>query len=200
MTAPEPMTPERLAAFEALCNGATPPPWEWWRDPGLAEDGVHCPEHPLAKRDAAGVLTDTTTVCRGMTGAAREANAQFIAAARTEGPAMAAALRAAWAERDALKADTKRLDLLAETGASVIAVRFSDNGDIVRWELRDDDGEVRGEGETARAAIDAAMAQERADCPGCGGAGYADLGSEDYPRSVKCTMCGGSGLAQERAP
>ena len=74
------MTPERIQEIEQRLNAATPGPWEWWRDPSLVEDGVHGPQHPEAEYKD-GVLVDAVTVCRGMTGPNREANAQFLASA-----------------------------------------------------------------------------------------------------------------------
>jgi len=73
--------PSRLAEIEARLKAATPGPWAWWRDPSLVEDGVYAPKHPDTQYDADGKLVDACTVCRGMTGPTREANAQFIAAA-----------------------------------------------------------------------------------------------------------------------
>ena len=73
--------PSRLAEIEARLKAATPGPWAWWRDPSLVEDGVYAPKHPDTQYDADGKLVDACTVCRGMTGPTREANAQFIASA-----------------------------------------------------------------------------------------------------------------------
>jgi hypothetical protein len=71
--------PLDLDAIQALADAATPGPWGWWRDPSLIEGGK---------------LVDACTVCRGMTGPNREANAQFIEQSRTLIPALVAALRA----------------------------------------------------------------------------------------------------------
>lgn len=84
-----------LEEMDKRREAATKGPWEWWRDPGLKEDGVHCPNHLLVKKDAEGKIIDTTTICRGMTGDNRENNAQFIAHCPTDHERMSMALNEA---------------------------------------------------------------------------------------------------------
>ena len=73
----DPMTPERLAEIEARAEAATEGPWEAW-DRGIGFE-VHVDGEALNSE-----LRETF----------RQADAEFIAASRTDVPALVAALRA----------------------------------------------------------------------------------------------------------
>lgn len=93
------MTPERLAELEALANAATPGPWD--SIPAGAWTGrVFAGEHMVAKVDTE--VSDDHN------------DAAFIAASRQAIPDLIAALRDAWAERDALAAQVDRVRALAD--------------------------------------------------------------------------------------
>lgn len=96
------LSEDELAAIEARLAAATMGPWE----PAIMgevyatapdERGVHCPNSDIAfiKEDG---TWHSLLICRGMDGPTRVANAEFIAAARSDVPALVAEVRRLRAE------------------------------------------------------------------------------------------------------
>ena len=81
---PEPMTPDRLAEIEARANAATQGPWEWHPYMGSGAT-LAKPNHPFHEVNILKTTDDWPPVAP---------DAEFIAAARTDVPALVAALRA----------------------------------------------------------------------------------------------------------
>jgi hypothetical protein len=111
--------PLDLAAIRARCDAATPGPWHIWRD--LDYRGYY------TVGDAAGVLTPErpeTDECNPTAHVYIEPDAEFIARAREDIPALLAALDAAQAQLDLLgKSYEQVADERVEYAARLDAVR-----------------------------------------------------------------------------
>ena len=79
----DPMTPERLAEIEARANAATQGPWEWHPYMGSGAT-LAKPNHPFHELNILKTTDDWPPVA---------ADAEFIAAARTDVPALLAEVR-----------------------------------------------------------------------------------------------------------
>ena len=107
------MTPEGMDAIEARAAAATPGPWVlWddryapeWADPGFGYYRVTSSTPPV-QRFHTDMSLDGTDDDR-----ANRADAAFIAAARTDVPALVAALRAAEVEVERLRESSNPSDL-----------------------------------------------------------------------------------------
>ncbi len=102
------VTPERLAEIEGLAAATTPGPWTTEK-PGVAQDGP-------AKGMRLGVTIAQTSpslsnrvFANPPGGQFPSTDQRFIAAARTDVPDLCAALRQAWAERDAAAEEARAL-------------------------------------------------------------------------------------------
>ena len=80
---PDPMTPERLAEIEARANAATQGPWEWHPYMGSGAT-LAKPNHPFHELNILKTTDDWPPVA---------ADAEFIAAARNDVPALLAEVR-----------------------------------------------------------------------------------------------------------
>ena len=83
VTMTDPMTPERLAEIEARANAATQGPWEWHPYMGSGAT-LAKPNHPFHELNILKTTDDWPPVA---------ADAEFIAAARTDVPALLAEVR-----------------------------------------------------------------------------------------------------------
>lgn len=107
------LTPDELAAWEALAAAATPGPWR-------------IEEEQISYATSGYRLYDPANNCVAgnfdyeVGGICERGDAEFIAAARTDIPRLAAALRSAWAERDQYRAESERLGNFANERVQII--------------------------------------------------------------------------------